>query len=91
MIPATDQHLPPKQEEDTIPLPHRAFPRRSLLGITAIGAAALLTGCGGGDDESDDEDTSDSPSGTDLDNAASTIPDENQQVGEDDEPEEADD
>jgi len=87
MIPDNDQHLTPEQEGDKTPLPHRPFPRRSLLGITAIGAAALLTACGGDDEESDDEDTSDSPSGTDLDNAASTIPAENQQVGEDDESE----
>lgn len=59
--------------------------RRTLLGTAALGAAALLAACGGDDDEPDAEETSDSPSGLDSDNAASTLPAENQQVGEDDE------
>lgn len=80
----------PADPDDSSQL-RRALTRRSLLGITAIGTATLLAACGGDDEESDDEGSSDSPSGTDLDNAASTIPDENQQVGEDGDPEEADD
>lgn len=72
-------------DEPVVPAPRRAFLRRSLLGLTAIGLAPLLAACGGDDDESDDENTSDSPSGLESDNAAATIPDENQQVGEDDE------
>ncbi len=84
MIPNHHQ-LPLGSEEDTTPLPRRTFLRRSLLGLTAVGLAPLLAACGGDEDESDDEDTSDSPSGTDLDDAASTIPAENRQVGEDEE------
>lgn len=77
----------PQQDEDTTLLPRRAFLRRSLLGITALGLAPLLAGCGEDDDDSEDGESSDSPSGTDLDNAASTIPAENQGAEEDDDPE----
>lgn len=82
-----DHHPPlsPAPDQSIVPASRRAFLRRSLLGLTAIGLTPLLAACGGDDDEPDDENTSDSPSGLDSDNAASTIPAENQQVGEDDE------
>ena len=84
-----DHHQPllPAPDDVVATTPRRAFLRRSLLGLTAIGLAPLLAACGGGDDDADDENTSDSPSGLDSDNAAATLPAENQQVGEDEEDE----
>lgn len=75
----------PAPDQSIVPATRRAFLRRSLLGLTAIGLAPLLAACGGDDDEPEDEDPSDSPSGLDSDNAAATLPVENQQVGEDEE------
>jgi hypothetical protein len=92
MYPDHQHPAPALDGTEAVPLlPRRTLLRRSLLGLTAAGLAPLLAACGGDDDEPDDEDTSDSPSGTDLDNAASTRPAENQQVGEDEEAEEAED
>jgi len=85
MVPPQHHDLAPGPDEDTTLLSRRSLLRRPLLGITAVGAVALLAACGGDDGDSEDEESSDSPSGTDLDNAASTLPPENQQVGEDDE------
>lgn len=53
MIP--DHHQPPApgHDENLTLVPRRAFPRRSLLGITALGVAALVTACGEDDDPED--------------------------------------
>lgn len=97
MIPDHHQPPAPDHEEAMTLATRRAFPRRSLFGLAAIGAAALLVGCGEDDGDSavpEDEQEEDESGSTEApvsggeDEGAATIPDENQQVGED---EEADD